>query len=161
MSSDPHESATLAAVRRIILGLVALGTLGMTAELVLVGHYEDENQLIPLALAAAGLMAMAAVRLAPGVAAFRAFQFVMLLYAGAGIIGITLHYRANAAHLHETEPGLQGVALAKRVVTSASPPALAPGLMVQLALLGLAYTYEHPRLKTIGAIDKRALLDKW
>jgi len=151
VSLEPHESATLATVRRIILGLVALGTIGMTAELVLVGHYEDGNQLIPLALAGAGLIAMTAMRLAPGVATFRAFQFVMLLYAGAGVIGITLHYKANASHLHETEPGLQGVALLKKVVTSATPPALAPGLMVQLALLGLSYTYKHPQLTGVEA----------
>ena len=94
---------------------------------------------------------MTAMRLAPGVATFRAFQFVMLLYAGAGVIGITLHYKANASHLHETEPGLQGVALLKKVVTSAAPPALAPGLMVQLALLGLSYTYKHPQLTGVEA----------
>jgi hypothetical protein len=151
VTSEPHESPTLAAVRRIILGLVALGTIGMTAELLLIGHYDDANQLIPLALAVAGLIAMAAVSLSPGVATFRAFQFVMLLYAGAGIIGITLHYQANAAHLNETEPGLQGLALVKKAVASAAPPALAPGLMVQLALLGLAYTYKHPRLKGVAA----------
>ena len=94
---------------------------------------------------------MAAVSLSPGVATFRAFQFVMLLYAGAGIIGITLHYQANAAHLDETEPGLQGLAFVKKAVASAAPPALATGLMVQLALLGLSYTYKHPRLKGVAA----------
>ena len=160
MSSDPYESATLATVRRIILGLVALGTIGMMAELVLVGHYEDPDQLIPLALAGAGLTAITAVSLAPGVGTLRAFQFVMLLYAGAGVIGITLHYKANAAHFREIEPGLQGVARVKKVVTSAAPPALAPGLMVQLALLGLSYTYKHPQLKGAEALVERTPLDK-
>lgn len=151
MISEPLESPTLAAVRRMILGLVALGTISMTVELLLVGHYDDANQLIPLALAVAGLIAMGAVSLAPGVATCRAFQFVMLLYAGAGIIGITLHYNGNVAHLKETEPALQGFALVKKVVSSAAPPALAPGLLVQLALLGLSYTYKHPHLKGIDA----------
>jgi len=149
VTSDRPESPTLAAIRRIILGLVALGTIGMTAELLLVGHYGDANQLVPLVPAAAGLITILAVSLAPRVATLRAFQFVMLLYAGAGVIGITLHYKANVAHLHETDPSLDGIALMKKVVTSSAPPALAPGLMVQLALLGLSYTYKHPRLQGV------------
>jgi hypothetical protein len=151
VTAEPLESPTLAAVRRIILGLVALGTIGMTAELLLVGHYDDANQLIPLALAVAGLLTLLAVSVSPRAAVLRAFQFVMLLYAGAGIIGITLHYKANVKHIHEVDPGLEGSALVRKVVTSAAPPALAPGLMVQLALLGLSYTYKHPRLKGVEA----------
>jgi hypothetical protein len=123
----------------------------MTAELLLVGHYDDANQLVPLVLAAAGLMTMLAVSLSARVAMLRAFQFVMLLYAGAGITGITLHYKANIAHVHETDPGLQGFALVKKAVTSSAPPTLAPGLMVQLALLGLSYTYKHPKLMGVDA----------
>src|SRR5262245_30948922 len=116
----------------------------MFGELVLVGHYDDANQLIPLVLAGAGVMTIAAVSVAPGVALLRTFQFVMLLYAGAGVIGVTLHYKANTAHVHETEPGLHGFALVRKAVTSSAPPALAPGLMLQLALLGLSSTYKHP-----------------
>jgi hypothetical protein len=126
----------------------------MTAELLLVGHFDDANQLVPLVLAAAGLVAMLAVSLSPRVAVLRAFQFVMLLYAGAGIIGITLHYKANVAHVHETDPSLEGSALLKKAVASSAPPALAPGLMVQLALLGLAYTYKHPRLTGFEAASE-------
>jgi hypothetical protein len=33
-----------------------------------------------------------------------------------------------------------------KVVTAKAPPALAPGVMVQLGLLGLVYTYKHPAL---------------
>src|SRR5215218_7112471 len=55
---EPREPATLATVRRIVLGLVALGTLGMLVELVLVGHYDDANQLIPLGIAVLGLVAI-------------------------------------------------------------------------------------------------------
>jgi hypothetical protein len=141
-----QDSATLTTVRHIILALVVLGTLGMTAELLLVGHYEDSNQLIPLVIGGAGLVTALWVTISSRIVALRTLQFVMLLYAGTGIIGITLHYKASVALVHETEPHLQGVALVRKAVTAAAPPALAPSVMVQLALLGLAYTYKHPSL---------------
>ena len=145
-STSREDSPTLAVIRRIILGLVALGTTGMTVELLLVGHFEDANQLIPLVVAAFGLVTLLWVFVTGQVVALRTFQFAMLLYAGAGAIGITLHYKANVALQLEADPTLTGVALLKKVVTAAAPPALAPGLMVQLALLGLSYTYRHPSL---------------
>lgn len=146
MRPETRESATLATVRRIVLGLVAFGTLGMTAELALVGHYGDANQLIPLSVAALGLVAILWTALAPTVAALRLLQFAMLLYAGAAVIGVTLHYKANVALQHEAQPGLHGIELVKKAVTSTAPPALAPGVMLQLALLGLSFTYKHPVL---------------
>ena len=121
----------------------------MTVELLLVGHYEDANQLIPLAVAALGLTAVIWVALSGRIVALRTLQFVMLLYAGSGVIGVTLHYKANVTLQHEADPNLQGFALVKKVIRSAAPPALAPGLMVQLALLGLAYTYKHPSLRSL------------
>ncbi len=63
-----------------------------------------------------------------------------------GIIGITLHYQANAEFQREIDPALGGLALFWKVVEATAPPALAPGVMVQLGLLGLVYTYKHPAL---------------
>jgi hypothetical protein len=44
------------------------------------------------------------------------------------------------------DPSLSGWPLFVKVVTAKAPPALAPGVMVQLGLLGLVYTYRHPAL---------------
>jgi hypothetical protein len=153
-STPLAESTTLTTLRRIILGLVTLGTAGMMAELLLVGHVEDANQLIPLAIGAMGLAAALWVVLSGGEVALRTLQFVMLLYAGSGVIGITLHYKASEAIQLEADPHLHGIALARKAVTAAAPPALAPGLMVQLALLGLAYTYKHPSLRATTSTSK-------
>ena len=101
---ENREPATLATIRRIILGLAAFGTLGMTVELLLVGHYEDANQLIPLVVAGLGLVAFLWTAVSPTVAALRLLQFAMLLYAGSAVIGVTLHYKANVALQHETRP---------------------------------------------------------
>ena len=129
-----------------MLALVALGTVGMSVELLLIGHREDSNQVIPLVVAAVGLVTIAAVVVRPRAGLIRLLQFVMLTYAGTGIIGIALHFQANAEFQREIDPALGGVALFWKVVEATAPPALAPGVMVQLGLLGLVYTYKHPAL---------------
>jgi hypothetical protein len=141
------DSKTLQNIRRFVLFVVSLGTIGMAIELVLIGHFEDLNQLIPLVLAGTGLVVIAWVAAYPTLLGIRVLQLVMLSYAGAGIIGITLHYQANAEFQREIDPNIAGRDLFWKVVEATAPPALSPGLMVQLGLLGLIYTYKHPALR--------------
>jgi hypothetical protein len=145
-SSGAREPAPLSWIRPSTLALVALGTVGMSVELLLIGHSEDSNQLIPLVVAAVGLVTIATVAVRPRAGLIRLLQFVMLTYAGTGIIGIALHYQASAEFQREIDPALGGLALFWKVVEATAPPALAPGVMVQLGLLGLVYTYKHPAL---------------
>ena len=141
------ESTILERIRRGILAVVVLGIMGSVAELFLIGHYEDTNQLIPLAVSAAGLLTIAWTVLAPSVAAVRALQFVMLVFVGVGVIGIVLHFKANAEFQREIDPSIAGLDLLRKVMEATAPPALSPGVMVQLGLLGLVYTYKHPALR--------------
>jgi hypothetical protein len=136
----------LRVLRAGILAIVVLGTIGMSTELVLIGHFEDATQVIPLALGALALVVIAWVAVRPGLVAFRALQLVMLLFIGAGITGIAVHFNANAEFQREIDPSIGGAALFWKVVEATAPPALAPGVMVQLGLLGLVYTYRHPVL---------------
>jgi hypothetical protein len=147
MESGPGEAIrALRFVRGAILVVVALGTAGMAAELLLIGHFADATQLIPLVLGgfALGLIGWIAAR--PGILTLRALQFVMLTYIGAGITGVTVHFNANAEFQREIDPAIGGRDLFWKVVEATAPPALAPGVMVQLGLLGLVYTYRHPAL---------------
>jgi len=118
------ESEPLKTLRHGMLGLVVLGTTGLAVELVVLEHYTDWNQLIPVAVSGSGLLAAACVALAPNLLTLRVWQFTMLLYVGTGITGITMH--------------------ADVVSDTVDPPLLAPGLFVQLGLLGLLYTFRHP-----------------
>jgi hypothetical protein len=138
--------ATLDTLRTGILGIAALGTLGMSAELLLIGHYADASQLLPLIAAAVALALMVVVWLRPRVVTLRTLQFVMLTFLGIGVTGVTLHFEASVQHQRETDPASSGVALIRNVMDATSPPLLAPGVMVQLGLLGLLYTYRHPAL---------------
>ena len=132
-------------VRRLLLLLVHVGIVGLLAELFLLGHTESATQWIPLVALAVGLASAlgVAVRATPG--RLRAFQAVMGLFVVAGLLGLVLHYQGNAEFELERHPAMGGLALFWEAVRGATP-ALAPGALAQLGLLGLIYTFHHPAL---------------
>jgi tetrahydromethanopterin S-methyltransferase subunit E len=134
---------TLAAVRRILAVILLVGMTGTFAELLLLKHDEDAWQLIPLVLLGAGVAAVGWRMLTGSAASALVLRLLMVLFLAAGAAGIYLHYAANVEFQRETDPALAGRALLWSVLQAKVPPALAPGVMVQLALVGLAYTYRH------------------
>jgi hypothetical protein len=134
------------AARRILLTILFLGISGISLELWLMAHTEDLYQLIPLILALAGVAAMIGVALKPAAATVRLFQAVMLLFVLSGVVGFWLHFQVNMEFQLEMDPALSGLALYHKAILAKSPPALAPGAMIQLGLIGLAYTFRHPAL---------------
>ena len=141
------DEATSRTLRALILLLVGGGTIAVFVDLVLLSHYKDSNQLIPLTMAAAGLVGTAWAAVSPRHTAVRSLQFLMLCFIGTGVIGITLHSKGGMARQRELDPSLAGQTLFWKVVAAPDPPVLSPGIMVQLGLLGLAYTYRHPALR--------------
>jgi multisubunit Na+/H+ antiporter MnhB subunit len=142
-----HDSPTLNTIRRALLAVLAAAIAGMMVDLSLVGHFEDINQLIPLVIGGITLLALAWVAIRPGRVSLRAMQFMMLWFIGAGILGITLHFQANAEFQRDIDPSIATVDLVWKVVQATAPPALAPAVMMQLGVLGLVYTYRHPALR--------------
>jgi len=132
------------AARRILLGILLLGVSGVTIELLLIGHNEDAVQAIPLALTAATFVTVTLVALKPSAASIRLFQAVMVLMAVSAAVGMYLHFEVNMEFQLEMDPSLQGIDLFRKAILAKTPPALAPGTMMQLALIGLAYTFKHP-----------------
>ena len=153
IAGDP--AFVLARLRHLLLGIFLLGSVGTIIELLLLAHDEDATQLIPLVLLGVGLVVAAWNAASAGRASVRALQIVMLLFIAAGVAGIYYHYAANVEFQLELEPSLGGTALLWKVLQAKAPPALSPGLMVQLALIGLAYSYTHPALSR-GARGERA-----
>jgi hypothetical protein len=135
---------TLRAVRRVLLLILVLGIAGTAAELLLLGHFEKFDQWIPLALLAAGIGVLAWDALNPGRGSARALQATMVLFILSGALGMVLHYRANVEFQRELRPSIQPRELFWKVLRAKAPPALAPGTMVQLGLIGLAYVYGRP-----------------
>ena len=145
----PDADATLALLRRALLATYLFGAVGTAAELVLLEHYDDPWQWTPIALLGASLLVLAwraARRGRAGErASVRAFRATMLVFAASGALGTLLHYRGNVEFERERQPSLGGLALFWEAMRGATP-ALAPGTMIQLALVGLAYTFRHPAL---------------
>lgn len=133
---------TITVLRRLLLALVAFGAAGLVVELILMKHYDSAWQWTPLVLLGIVLIASALIWRRPGSATLRFFVAVMLLCVVSGAVGVYLHYRGNVEFALEREP-LRGFALFWKALRGATP-ALAPGAMAQLGLLGLVYSYRHP-----------------
>ncbi len=149
-----HE--TIDAIRRVLLVILIIGLAGTTTELLLLKHDEGAAQFIPLGLIAIAFVAIAWHAIDRGPASLRVFQTTMVLFVVAGALGICLHYQANVAFQKEVDPSLAGRALIVKAMTAKTPPALAPGSMSQLGLIGLAYAYRYPSRRRESTQPARA-----
>lgn len=136
-----------ASLRQLLLALVFLGIVGLETELALLRHAESFSQWIPHVVLIIGLLSTGIVFLRPQRGTLRAFQTVMLIFVIVGVLGLYLHYRGNVEFALERDPSLTGARLLWKALRGATP-ALAPGALSQLGLLGLVYTYKHPALVT-------------
>ena len=134
-------------LRRWILGVLVLGLVGTVIELVLLEHYEKPLQFVPLVLiaAAAGVIVWQLRR--GNAASLRAFQIVMALFVVAGFVGIGAHFYGSAEFQLEIDPDIKTWDLLMKVIHAQAPPLLAPGMMLQLGLIGLAYAYSDSRYR--------------
>jgi hypothetical protein len=137
-----HE--TLDVVRRVLLAILIIGLVGTTIELLLLKHDEGPAQFIPFVLIGIAFVAIAWHARDRGIGSLWLFRLTMVLFIIAGMLGIYLHYRANVEFQREVDPAIAGRELLVKAMTAKTPPALAPGSMSQLGLIGLAYAYRYP-----------------
>ena len=142
--SQPDVTST---IRRYLLLTLAVGMAGMTTELLLIGHVESVQQLIPVVLLGLGVPVLAWHAAAPRAMTVRALQATMMLFVLSGLVGVGLHYRGNLAFELEMYPSMSGFEMIEKTLTGATP-VLAPGSMTLLGLIGLTHSYRHPCLYT-------------
>jgi hypothetical protein len=130
---------------------VSIGALGTLADLLLLAHYEDAFQWIPITLLGVCLLVIAWHASRPTATTVRLLQGTMMLILAAGAAGVAFHFNGAAEFQLEIDPSLSRGALFARVIRVHAPPLLAPASLVQLALVGLIHTYQHPRL-TRGSV---------
>jgi hypothetical protein len=148
-----RESDTLASIRKLLLGALALGVLGTGGELILLGHVEMPAQWIPVVALAASIPALIWHALAPGPRSVRVMQLLMVVFIAAGTLGVGLHFDGNVEFERELHPTEQGLEFLRKTITGATP-VLAPGSMVLLGLVGLAQTYRHPYAAVPGGQER-------
>jgi hypothetical protein len=142
-----EASPTLAVYRKAVLAILTIGLVGTALELLLLAHTEGVLQLLPLALIGVSLPALVLAALQANAVSIRLFQGVMVLFVACGVAGVYLHYRANLGYEQESNPGAAAKEL-YRVALMGATPALAPGTMVQLGLLGFLFAFRHPGLRS-------------
>ncbi len=132
-------------LRQLLLLVVFIGVVGLEVELALLRHADSFTQWIPHVTLFIGLISTAAVYFRPRPATLKVFQLVMLTFLTVGILGVILHLKGNLEFALERDPSLSGARLLWKALRGATP-ALAPGALAQLGVLGLLYPYKHPAL---------------
>lgn len=139
--ADPRASdAILAVVRRVLIVILVLAMAGILTELLLIEHFEDAWQLVPLVLLGLGLLVLGWHVFAPSGPSARAWGILMALFIIAGLIGVYLHYSGNVEFELEQNPDAGRWLLFREAMMGATP-ALAPGAMIQIGLIGLLYAF--------------------
>ena len=134
---------TLQSLRSLLLGLVLLGAVGLGAELVLLEHWEEGPQRIPMVLLALTSIGAVATWVRPGPRVLRAFRVVLVLTVISGLLGTFYHFLSNAQLERELSPD-RPAGVIFRAALGGGTPTLAPGAMIQLGLLGLLAVFRHP-----------------
>jgi hypothetical protein len=128
----------------VLLIVFLVGLVGTGTDLFLLQHFEEKLQLVPLTLLGLGVIIVTWHVIHRSPASVRVFQVLMILFVIAGLAGLVLHYQGSAEFQLEVNPDLSGLELFLKAIRAKAPPALGPGAMIYLGLLGLAYAYRYP-----------------
>ncbi|MCY3764647.1 MAG: hypothetical protein OXH06_04390 [Gemmatimonadetes bacterium] len=132
-------------LRQGLLLIFVLGSIGLGVELLLLGHFQEWRQQVPLVLLVSGLVLVTMNLVCRRPVVLRIFRLAMLAYVLGGIVGFWFHINGNMEFELEMNSRLTGWDLVSRTAGGALP-VLAPGALVQLGLIGVLYTYRHPGL---------------
>jgi uncharacterized membrane protein len=145
--ADSTRADRIELLRRWILLILVLGLLGTVTELVLLEHYEQPLQFVPLVLIVAAVGVLWWEFRRHDLASRRSTQVVMALFVLAGFVGFAAHFQGSAEYQLELNPDMSNWELLEKILRAKAPPLLAPGMMVQLGLLGLAYVFSDSRFR--------------
>jgi hypothetical protein len=139
--SEARRALHVASRLTLIILLVAI--IGTGTDLLLLEHFADPWQFVPLVLLSAGLVVLVWHGRARSHRSHRMLHIVMALFAVSGVLGTWLHYRGNVEFEREQNAALGSWALFREAMMGATP-ALAPGIMIYLGLLGIVYGLVTP-----------------
>jgi hypothetical protein len=125
-------------LRALLLFALLSGIVGTDLELLLLDHTEGWQQVIPIVLLAVAVPLVLWHAVAPRGAARPTLLTMMWIFIFSGVLGVGLHYQGNAAFELEMYPEMGGMELFVSTIKGATP-VLAPGTMVLLGLVGMAY----------------------
>ena len=133
-------------LRILLLALFLFTLIGAATELLLTSHTEGW-QLVPLSLMILSVVALGWFAIVRNKTGLRLFQGIMVCFVISGAVGVLLHFNSNEEFALEVYPGLAGLDLLWKSIKGTAP-ILAPGIMVQLGVLGLGYAYVENRYRS-------------
>ena len=145
--TDKPGSQMIERLRTWILAVIMLGLLGTVTELLLLEHYEQPMQFVPLVLIVAAVAALVWETRRRDATSLATLGIVMVLFILAGVLGMVAHFHGSAEYQLELNPSMGTWVLLEKVLRAKAPPLLAPGMMMQLGLLGLAYVFSDARYR--------------
>jgi uncharacterized membrane protein len=145
--TDKSGSQMIERLRTWILAVIMLGLLGTVTELLLLEHYEQPMQFVPLVLIIAAVAALVWETRRRDATSLATLGIVMVLFILAGVLGMVAHFHGSAEYQLELNPSMGTWDLLEKVLRAKAPPLLAPGMMMQLGLLGLAYVFSDARYR--------------
>ena len=143
------------ALRRPLLGLLLFGLLGTAVELVLLRHDDDGWTILPFVVSAFAGIATLARLVRPVPASVRWLWIAMVLLVAEGVPHVGLHYAGGLEFQTEMDPTMSRSQRFWNVLHMPAPPALAPGILMQLGLLGLISTYRDPLVSATSQLSSR------
>lgn len=146
------EKNIIELVRTLILGVFLFSIFGTGTELLLLEHTEDAWMWTPLVLMGSSIVLLSVYGISKNAWVIKLFRGLMLLFLISGLLGVWFHFKGNMEFELEMYPSMEGWELFRETMQGATP-ALAPGTMVQLGLLGLIYTLKHPMLTPKTLVD--------
>jgi hypothetical protein len=140
-----NDSPLVDTIRKALTAILLLGFTGSWVELLLLKHTDGFWQLVPVGLTMLATVVVIWCMISAAAVPVRILQGLSLVFMAAALVGVYQHFTGNVGYEKESNPGLAGAELYKAAMMG-STPLLAPGVMLQLALVGLLYTYRHPVL---------------
>jgi hypothetical protein len=141
------DSGHLETLRGWILSVLVLGLAGTVVELVLLSHYEQPVQMIPVALIGVAVIVLGWHVMSRDALSLNLLMLIMALFIVAGFAGFIAHFHGSAEFALELDPDIAGWDLFLKVLHAKAPPLLAPGMMLQLGLLGFAFALTDQRYR--------------
>ena len=108
MTFDNKKDRRSVSLRRCVLLIFVIGTVGLGTELLLLDHFEEWRQQVPLVLLALGLILLAVRLLYRGAIILRLFRWTMLAFVLGGMVGLWFHLSSNMEFELEMHPTLSG-----------------------------------------------------
>ncbi len=125
-------------IRKLITATLFIQLVGIGVELILLEHYEDFWQIVPLVLIGTGFITSIISIFYSSTFINSAFLATMALIIISGFVGSWQHFSANLEFEQEMYPSLAGIELWWEALKGATP-ALAPGSMIGIGLIGIIY----------------------